>query len=133
MRELLRVAHGVRSRVIDSDRRLRLRDAYALCFYLTRRLRHRYPDVRLMVGDRVGEHGLMQHHWLEIPSLRLYLDPAFDALDPFQPVRVGKISDPEFVTTYRNGLDGNIDVSDPRNRPEILYKSRSAFDPESRD
>jgi hypothetical protein len=39
--------------------------------------------------------------------------------------------DSDFVATHRNGIDANIDVNDPRNRPDVLYKAKSAWDPES--
>ena len=133
LRHLFRIAHEVRSRVIDADRRLGLRDVYALCYYITKELHGQYPGLRIMVGDRLGEHGLVQHHWLEIPSAGIYLDPACDALDPFQTIRVGKLDDTYFSCTYRNGLDASIDVDDPRNRPEVLYKFRSPWDPEKQD
>ena len=108
-----------------------MRDVYALCFELARELVGRFPDLRIMVGDRVSEHGKLQHHWIEIPSAQVYVDPAGDLLDRFQPVRVGKVSDPDFASTYCNGVDSNIDVNDPRNRPELLFKARSAWDPEA--
>lgn len=131
LRDLLQVAHKVRSQLIESDRRLNLRDIYSLSYYVARGLDDRYPDLRIVVGDRNGEHGPVQHLWIEIPSGEFYLDPACDGLDPFQPVRVGKTSDPDFISTYRNGQDANIDVNDPRNRPELLFKSKSAWDAEA--
>jgi len=133
LRDLLSTAHETRSRIIPNDRRLHLRDVYALCFELARELHGRFPDLCIMVGDRRAEHGLVQHHWLEIPSGEIYIDLACDTLDPFQTIRVGKTSDPDFLATYRNGVDSNIDVNDPRNRPEILYQSRSAWDSEKQD
>lgn len=133
LRELLRVAHEVRSRVIEGDRRLHLRDVYAVCFHLAREFDGRFPDLRIMVGDRLAEHGFVQHHWLEIPSGEIYIDPACDVADPFQPVRVGRTSDPDFASTYRNALDANIDIDDPRNTPEMLFRSRSAWDSEKQD
>ena len=131
LRKLLRVARQVRSRLIRTDNRLQLRDAYSLCYHVARELDGRYPDLRIMVGDREGEDGPVQHMWLEIPSGEIYLDPAYDAIDPFQTVRVGKTSDPDFVSTYRNAQDANIDVNDPRNRPELMFKSKSAWDSEA--
>jgi hypothetical protein len=131
LRKLIHTAHDVRSRLIKSDRHLRLRDIYSLCYYVARDLDGRYPDLRIMVGDREGEHGPVQHMWIEIPSGEIYLDPACDALDPFQPVRAGRTSDPEYSATYRNALDANIDVKDPRNQPEVMFKTRSAWDPEA--
>jgi hypothetical protein len=130
LRELLRVAHEVRSRHLDTSCRMQLRDSYALCYYMARELSGRYPDLLIMVGDREDEHGLVQHMWLEIPSGEIYVDPAYDALDPFQPVRLGRTSDAEFASTYRNGQDANCDVEDPRNRPELLFKTKSAWDSE---
>jgi len=130
LRELLRVAHDVRSQRIDISRRLQLRDTYSLCYYIARNLGGRYPDLRIMVGDREDEHGLVQHMWLEIPSGEIYLDPIYDALDPFQPVRAGKTSDLDFASIYHNGQDANIDIDDPRNRPELLFKFKTAWDSE---
>lgn len=131
LRRLTRTAHEVRSRLVTSDRRLRLRDIYSLCYHIARDLDGRYPDLRIMVGDREGEHGPVQHMWIEIPSGEIYLDPACDVLDPFQPVRAGKTSDPDFASTYRNVQDANIDVNDPQNRPEVMFKSKSAWDSEA--
>ena len=130
VRELLRVAHEVRERLLTEDRRLRLSDIYALCFHVARELHGHHPDVRIMVGDRVTEHGYVQHHWLELPESGLFLDPAFDDFDPFQPVRIGRISDEDFASTYHNGLNSQFDVDDPRDRPEMVYRARAAFDPE---
>jgi hypothetical protein len=130
LRSLLKAAQEVRSRILVNDRRLRLRDVYSLSYYLAIELRGQFPDVRIMVGDREDEHGFVQHHWIEIPSVKVFLDPAGDALDPFHPVRVGKTSDQEFTATYRNGVDSNIDVTDPRNRPDLLFKTKSAWDSE---
>ena len=93
-------------------------------------LQGRLPDLRIMVGDRISERGPVQHLWFEIPSVEIYIDPAADGLDVFQPIRVGKTSDPDFVSTYRNGQDANLDVSDPRNRPELMFQQKSAWDPE---
>ncbi len=131
LREVLRVAQQVRSRAAIQDRRLRLRDVYALCYELVRELDGRFPDVRIMIGDRLGEHGPVQHQWIEIPSARVYVDAAYELLDPFQPIRVGEISDPDFASTYLNGIDSNIDVNDARNRPELLFKTKSAWDSEA--
>lgn len=131
LRKLLRAARKVRLRLIPSDRRLQLRDVYSLCYYIARELDGRFPDLRIMVGDRESEHGPVQHMWLEIPSGEIYLDPAYDAIDSFQPVRAGKTSDPDFTSTYANGQDANIDVNDPRNRPELMFKSKSAWDSEA--
>jgi hypothetical protein len=130
VRELLRVAHDVRSRLLTDDRRLQLRDVYALCFHIARELYRHHPDLRIMVGDRATEHGNVQHHWLEFPDSGLFLDPAYDDLDPFQTVRIGRIVDQAFTNTYRNGLNSQFDVDDPRDRPEMVYRSRTAFDPE---
>ncbi len=130
LRELLRIAQQVRSRAAIQDRRLRLRDVYTLCFELVRELNGRFPDVRIMVGDRVEEHGPVQHQWIEIPSAKVYVDAACEALDPFQPIRAGDTSDPDFTSTYINGVDSNIDVNDPRNRPQLLFKAKSAWDSE---
>jgi hypothetical protein len=44
---------------------------------------------------------------------------------------VGKTGQEEFLSVYRNGVDANIDVADPRNRPEVLFKVKSAFDSEA--
>jgi len=131
LRDLLKMAREVRARILAKDQRLRLRDVYSLNYYLARELHGRFPDLRIMVGDRLGEHGFVQHHWIEIPSAGVYVDPAADALDPFQPVRAGKLSDQEFTSTYRGGMDGNIDVDDPRNRPDLLFKNKSAWDSEA--
>ena len=131
LREVLRTAQQVRARVLREDCGLGLRDVYTVCFELTSELRGSFPDAHIMVGDRVGETGNIQHHWIEIPSEGIYVDPACDVLDLFQAIRVGDTSDPDFVSTYLNGVDSNIDVSDPRNRPEVLFKVKSAWDSES--
>lgn len=130
IREFLRVAHEVRSRLLKEDRRLQLRDVYTLCFHVARELHRHHPDLRIMVGDRATEHGNVQHHWLEFPERGLFLDPAYDDFDPFQPVRIGRISDEDFYSTYRNGLNSEFDVDDPRDRPEVVYRVRTAIDPE---
>jgi hypothetical protein len=83
-----------------------------------------------MVGDRSTDVGNVQHHWLELPSSGLFLDPAYDDFDPFQPVRVGRTSDEDFSSTYRNGLNSQFDVDDPRDRPAVVYQARTALDPE---
>lgn len=83
-----------------------------------------------MVGDRSTEHGNIQHHWLELPSSGLFLDPAYDDFDPFQPVRVGRTSDEDFTSSYLNGLNSQFDLDDPRDLPEMVYRVRTAFDPE---
>jgi hypothetical protein len=133
LRDLYRIAGEVRSRAVGIDPALRLAEVYAICYGLARELKRQYPDVRIMVGDLDAENGLVQHHWLEIPSRGAYVDPACDALDPFQPVRAGCLDDPDFVSTHRNGLDANIDVNDPRNRPDVLYQAKSAWDSEKPD
>ncbi len=130
LRELMEVGHQVRAELHVEDHRFTLKDIYTVCFQLARELHGRHPDLRIMVGDRLTEQGLVQHHWLELSSAGVFIDPVFDELDPFQPVRVGKISDEEFSGTYLNGLDSRFDVDDPRDRPELVYKARTAFDPE---
>jgi hypothetical protein len=131
LRELLHIAQRVRSQTLGGNHRLRLRDVYALNYRLAKELLGRFPDARIMIGDRVGERGPVQHHWIEIPSLGVFIDPACDALDSFQPARVGKTGQEEFLSVYRNGVDANIDVANPRNRPEVLFKVKSAFDSEA--
>jgi hypothetical protein len=130
LRTLMEVGHEVRARVLLEDHQLTLKDVYTLCFHIARELHGAHPDLRIMVGDRMSERGPIQHHWLELPSSGIFIDPAYDDLDPFQPVRVGKIADEEFISTYCNGLDSRFDVDDPRDRPEMVYKARTAFDPE---
>jgi hypothetical protein len=130
VRALLRAAHDVRSRLLTEDKSLPLRDVYTLCFHLARELHHQYPDLQIMVGDRVTDAGKVQHHWLEFPGNGLFLDPAYDEFDSFQPVRIGRIDDDEFRRTYRNGLNSQFDIDDPRDSPEMLYRPRTAFDPE---
>jgi hypothetical protein len=129
-RELLHVAHEVRSRVLIEERRLELRDVYLLCFHIARELQGQHSDQRIMVGDRIGEHGKVQHHWLELPGSGIFLDPAYDDLDPFHPVRIGRTSDEDFHLTYINGLNSEFNVDDARDRPEMVYRPRTAFDPE---
>ncbi len=104
---------------------------YALCYYLARELRGSHPDVRIMVGDREREHGKVQHHWLEFPASGIHLDPAYDALDPFLSVRVGQTSDESFTSTYVVGLESGFSLDDPRDRPDIVYRTRTAFGPET--
>jgi len=130
LREMLQVAHEVRARLIDSNRKLRQRDVYALCFHLAQELRAQFPDIRIMVGDRAVEHGFAQHLWLEIPSGAVFVDPAFDAIDPFQLVRVGRTTESDFAALYHAGQDGNFDLDDPRNRPGELFRTRTAWDGE---
>jgi hypothetical protein len=43
---------------------------------------------------------------------------------------VGTTDEPDFAASHRNGLDANIDIQDPRNRPDVLYQAKSAWDPE---
>ncbi len=81
---------------VTEDRRLRLRDVYTLSFRRARDLHRRFPDARIMVGGGEGGHGLVQHHWIEIPSVQVYVDPACDVPDPFPPIRVGY-----FLTRFR--------------------------------
>jgi hypothetical protein len=142
LRTLMRSAREARSRVVTDDHPLRLRDVYAICYELARDLRGAFSSsasfshLQIMVGDLAGGQGLVQHHWIEIPlsgvrDRSLYVDAACDSLDPFQPVRVGTTADSDFMVTHRNGIDANIDVNDPRNRPDVLYKTKSACDPES--
>jgi len=128
--ELMRVAQEVRARLLLENQPLQLRDVYTLCFQIARELYPQHPDLRIMVGDRVGERGPVQHHWLEFPDSGYFLDPAYDELDPFQPVRAGRTSEEEFSSVYQNGLDSKFDVTDPRDRPEMVYRARTAFDPE---
>jgi hypothetical protein len=129
-RELLQVAQQVRSRLLTKDRRLQLRDIYALCFHIACELHSRYADVQIIVGDRVTELGNIQHHWLELPDSGIFVDPAYDDFDSFQPVRIGRTSDQDFSSTYRNGMNSHFDVEDPRDRPEMVYRPRTAYDPE---
>lgn len=130
-RELLHAAHSVREQLLTGDAPLKMRHVYALCYYIAQELRGRHPDLRIMIGDRGTEHGKVQHHWLEFPASGYYLDPACDELDPFQPVRVGSTSDESFASTYTNGLESGFSLDDPRDRPEIVYRPRTAFDPET--
>jgi hypothetical protein len=130
-RGLLHVAHLVREQLAIDNAPLKLRDVYALCYYTAQELRGSHSDVLIMIGDRETEHGKVQHHWLEFPESGYYLDPAYDEFDPFQSVRVGLISDESFTSTYRNGLDSGFSLDDPRDRPEIVYRPRTAFDPET--
>jgi hypothetical protein len=83
-----------------------------------------------MVGDRSTEHGNVQHHWIELPSIGVFLDPAYDDFDPFHPVRIGRTSDEDFTSTYQNSFNSQFNVDDPRDRPEMVYRTRTAFDPE---
>ena len=133
--ELLRIvfdeAQAIRSDFRFADYRLPSADAYSLCFHLARRLRARLPDIRIMVGDRVSDRGPIQHLWLEFPNWEIFVDIVADEIDPFHPVRVGRTSQEFFRETYRNGQDGNFDLDDPRNQPELLFKTKSAWDPEA--
>ncbi len=130
-RELLQAAHAVREQLDVTDTPLRMRQVYALCYYTARELRDRYSDVQIMIGDRATEHGNVQHHWLEFPDSGYFLDPACDEFDPFQPVRIGLTTDASFTSMYQNGMDSGFSLDDPRDRPEIVYRSRTAFDPET--
>jgi hypothetical protein len=76
------------------------------------------------------KHGNVQHHWLEFPASGFFLDPAYDELDIYQPVRVDLISDEDFTSTYGDRLNSEFDVDDPRDRPEMVYRARTALDPE---
>ena len=118
---LIRLAHDVRAKVLAGRRSTHLRDAYSTAYFLARRLHGRYRDVRIMVGDCATSRGAVQHHWLEIPSRDLYLDPTFDEFDPALPVRVGKISDPEYAALYLQRANSLFDVTDPRNHPRYVY------------
>jgi streptomycin 6-kinase len=120
LRDLLNVAREARANTVAADHALRLAEVYAICYRLARELKGRYADVRIMVGDLATDNGMVPHHWLEIPSRGAYVDAAYDALDSFQPVRAGKLDDPDFASTHPNGVDANIDVQDPRNRPNVL-------------
>lgn len=130
LQQLLHVAQQVRAERLSEDRVLHLRDVYALCFHVARELRGGYPDVRIMVGDRLGENGPVQHHWIELPSMGVFVDPAYDELDSFQPVRAGRTEDEEFHSMYRNAMDSRFDVDDPCDQPEQVYRPRTAYDPE---
>ena len=130
-RELLQAAHTVRDQLAIEDMRLKMRHVYALCYYIAQELRGRHPDVRIMIGDRETERGRVQHHWLEFPDSGYFLDPAYDEFDPFQPVRVGLTTDESFTSTYSNALESGFSLDDPRDRPEIVYRPRIAFDPET--
>ncbi len=135
-RKLMEVAGRVRADRLTDDylirqRPLLLREIYTLCYYIARELNGTYHDVCIMVGDRLTERGDVQHHWLEIPSRRIFLGPAFDAFDGFHPIRVGKTSDEDFAAVYRHGLDSHFDVDNPRDKPEMIYGPRTAFDPEN--
>ena len=127
--ELLHAAHNVREQLAIESSPLKLRDVYALCYYTAQELRAHYSDVRIMIGDRETEHGKVQHHWLEFPDSGYFLDPAYDEFDPFQPVRVGLVTDESFTSTYRNGLESGFSLDDPRDQPEIVYRPHGAFDP----
>ena len=128
--ELVHATQEARAQLLTEDRRLRLRDVYALCFHIASELHGRHPDLQIMVGDRSTERGNIQHHWIELPSIGVFLDPAYDDFDPFQPVRIGRTSDEDFISTYQNGLNSQFNVDDPRDRPEMVYRTRTAFDPE---
>ena len=130
-RELLHAAHHVREQLAIENLPLKLRHVYALCYYTAQELRGSHPDIRIMIGDRQTERGPVQHHWLEFPGSGYYLDPACDEFDPFQPVRVGLITDESFTATYSNGQESGFSLDDPRDRPEIVYRERTAFDPET--
>lgn len=107
-----------------------MHDTYRLCYHLAHELRGDFSDLRITVGDRLGDRGPVQHLWLEIPSREIYIDSACDQLDSFHPVRVGFTTDSEYAAIYRNAFDSNIDITDPRNRPEILFKAKTAWDRE---
>ena len=130
LRNLMHVCHQVRAELQIEDHRFTLQDIYTICFHIARELHGAFPDLRIMVGDRFTDRGMVQHHWLEIPSAELFIDPAYDEFDSFQPVQMGKLTDEAFIAKYRNGLDSKFDVDDPRDKPEMVYKVRTAFDPE---
>jgi hypothetical protein len=131
--ELAQVAQAVRAKYLHGRRPTRLEDAYTVAYFLAKRLRRRFRDVRIMVGECATARGPVQHHWLEFPARDLYLDAAFDAFDPAQPVRTGKISEPGYAVAYPSAMDGQFDLRDPRDHPRMLYRRRQAWDAEKPD
>ena len=121
---ILRAVEWVRARHLHG-RNTGLEASYTLCYFLARRLRRKYYGVCIMVGDVEGERGPTAHHWLLLPSKQLYVDPTFDEFDPARAVRIGVITDEDYKCDYRNGLDGNFDLSDPRNHPRILFAAET--------
>lgn len=112
---LLRQAESVRKRQLGGRSAKTLQDVYAIAFWLAKRLQRRYPDVRIMVGD--DGRGRM-HHWLEIPAYKLFIDPAHDATESSEPaISVGSIEEGIYREHYRNALNSNFDVSEPRHQP----------------
>jgi len=130
LRELVRIAHQARVRHDAESQTATLRLVYTICHEIVRKIQGQFPDLRIMIGDRVGERGPIQHHWLEFPANGIFLDPAYDELDPFQPVRIGRISDDDYPSTYQNRFDSSFTIDDPRDRPEAIYRPKSPVDQE---
>lgn len=77
-----------------------------------------------MVGD--DSQGRM-HHWIEIPSLKAYVDPAHDASENSGPAVLAGSTEEEFYKDcYRNVLDSNFNVEEPRHRPKYVYAPDTA-------
>jgi hypothetical protein len=128
--KLTAVVRSVRERRLHAGPPAKLEDAYTICYFLGRRLRHKHPDVRIMVGDYNGPRGPIMHHWLEIPSRRMYIDAAFDRFEPARPLRAGRTTDTSYISDYLNALDSRFDLNDPRNDPKLVYRDRQAWDSE---
>ena len=127
---LARAAQRVRDKCLEGRKPAHLRDAYSVAYFLARSLHWRFRDVRIMVGDCATSRGAVQHHWVEIPSRDLYVDPTYDEFDPALPVRVGRISDVEYSSLYLQRTDSLFDVADPRNHPRYVYAEVAPYSAE---
>jgi len=115
----IRKAEAVRRRKLGEPPARSLQDAYTVPLWPAKRLHGRYPDTRIMVGD--DSHGRM-HHWIEIPSLKTYVDPAHDASEDSGPaVLAGSTEDGFCEESYRNVLDSNFNVEEARHQPKYVY------------
>lgn len=122
--DLIRKAEAVRRRKLGERPARSLQDAYTLAFWLAKRLHRRYPDTRIMVGD--DSQGRM-HHWIEIPSLKVYVDPAHDASgDSGPPVLAGSTEEAFYKESYQNVVDSNFDVEEARHQPKYVYAPDTA-------
>ena len=122
--DLIRKAEAVRKRKLGGRPARSLQDAYTVVFWLAKRLHRRYPDTRIMVGD--DSHGRL-HHWIEIPSLKTYVDPAHDASEDSGPaVLAGSTEEPFYTESYGNVLDSNFNVEEARHQPKYVYSPDTA-------
>lgn len=122
--DLVRRAEAVRRRKLGERPARTLQDVYTVAFWLAKRLHRRYPDTRIMVGD--DSRGRM-HHWIEIPSLKTFVDPAHDASEGSGPaVLAGSTEEVFYKQSYRNALDSNFNVEEARHQPKYVYAPDTA-------